>query len=163
MPIFWHRLGGSLASSITCLEMCFCDGIFHHFFTLPCGVFVFLSPSASFSSSSSSFLPPLITFSSSHHLLIVFSSSCSRVFIIISLCHHPPLISSSSLLIILSPCAALGPDQRRFAWQVQDLEHSHTSPQKSGDNLVTWTLAAFEWHVHHVEHGQKGSQKPGDD
>ena len=48
--------------------------------------------------------------------------------------------------------AALGALQAHFVWQVQLLEQIHRGPQKSGDNWVLWTPAAFAWQAQHLEH-----------
>ena len=47
--------------------------------------------------------------------------------------------------------AALGAPQCHFAWQVQHSEHLQGRPQKSGDDWVLWTPAAFAWQVQHLQ------------
>ena len=47
--------------------------------------------------------------------------------------------------------ATLGAPQCHFAWQVQHTEHLQRGPQKSGDDWVPWTPAAFAQHLEHLE------------
>ena len=41
---------------------------------------------------------------------------------------------------------------RRFAWQVQHLEHFQRGQRKAGDDSVVWALSLFACHVQHLEH-----------